>query len=82
MPRVAADGHVKLSAVDNTSSAIQRKGRQAVDLASAFVKPGGSQIDRDARFSPDFNLKEELLSGRVKGLSKTDRPEWHKKEVS
>ena len=60
-----ADGHLELSALGNFPSAIQRRGFRTVDLLSAFVKPGGSQIDRDARPSPDFWLKEELVSGRV-----------------
>ena len=78
----AADGHLELSALDNLSSVISRQGFRTVDLLSAFVKPGGSQIDRDTRQSPDFSIREELLIGRVKVLTETDRPEWHNKEAS
>ena len=45
------------------------------------MKAGGSAIDRGSRPSPGFDLKEALLSGRVKFLTKTDFPEWGNKEV-
>ena len=78
----SADGHMDLASSGNLSSMISRKGFQTGDLLSAFVKPGGFQIGRRDRLSPDFCLKEELLSGRVKVLTKTDCLEWHNKEAS
>ena len=82
MPRGVADGQFELPALGKLYSAISRRGFQTVDLLSAFVKPDGSQIDRGDRLSPDFSLKEELLSGRVKVLTKTDGLEWRNKEAS
>ena len=78
----AADGPLELPALDNLPIMVSRKGFRTVDLLSAFVKPDGPQIDRGDRVSPDFNLKEELLSGRVKVLTKTDCLEWHNREAS
>ena len=46
---------------------------ETADLLSAFVKPGGSQIDPAMRLSPEFDLKSELLSGRADVLTKTGR---------
>ena len=73
---------MELSASDNLPSLISRQGFQTVDLLAAFVKPGGPPIDRGARLSPDFNLREALLNDRVKVLTKTDCLEWHNKEAS
>ena len=82
MSRGAADGHLELSSLDNFARVISRGGFQTVDLLDALVNPDGSQIDRGDRSSPDFSLKEELLSGRVKVLTKTDFPEWNNKEAA
>ena len=76
------EGREKLSALYNLSIEISKKGCQAGDLLSAFVKADGSAIDRDHRLSPWFDLKEELLSGRVKVLTKTDCLEWPNKEAA
>ena len=65
MSWVSADGHLELSALDNLPIQVQRQGFRTVDLLDAFVKSDGSQIDRDARSSPDCDLKADLLSGRV-----------------
>ena len=51
-------------------------------FVSAFVKPDGPQIDRGARMFPDFNLKDEILSGLVKVLTETDFAEWNNREAS
>ena len=66
MSRGAAAGRQKLSDLYNLSSHIRKQGFQTVDLLSAFVNPGGYQIDLDARSSTDFDLKADLLNGRVK----------------
>ena len=79
MPRGVADGQFELPALGKLYSAISRRGFQTVDLLSAFVKPDGPPIGRGARFSPDFNLGDGLLNGRVKVLAKTDFPEWRNK---
>ena len=73
---------MKLSASDYLPIAIQRQGFQTAELSYAFVKPDGSQIDQGARPPRDFNLKEEILRGLVKILTKTDFTEWHNKEVA
>ena len=73
MSRRASESRVKLPAVGNLSREMPKKGFETVDLLSAFVKPGGSAMDLTHRLSPEFDLKEELLSGRVKVLTKTDR---------
>ena len=78
----SADGRLELSALYNLASQIQRQGFQTADLLSAFVESGGSQIGRDDRSSPDFDLTEGLLSGRLKGLTKTDRPGWNHKAAN
>ena len=62
----------KFPAVDNLSSEISKKVFKTVDLLSAFVRSGGSEIDPTNRLSAVFGLKEELLRGRVMGLAKTD----------
>ena len=72
----------EIAPLDNLSTEICKKGFQTVDLLSAFVQAGGSAMDLDKRLSPEFNLNEELLSGRVKVLTKTDCLEWHSKEAS
>ena len=77
-----AEGRDKLSALDNLSIEISKKGSQTADSMSDFVKPAGSPMGRYSRMSPDFDLKEELLSGRVKVLTKTNCPEWHNKGAS
>ena len=43
---------------------------------SGFVKPGGSFFDQTLCMSPEFDLKSELMSGRVKALTKTDFLVW------
>ena len=63
---------LELSALDNLPSQIQKQWFRPVDLLHASVMQGGAQIDRDARSSPDFDLKADLLSGRVMALTKTD----------
>ena len=82
MSRWPAGGHKDLVALDNLSSQIRKQWFHTADLLSAFVKSGWSQIDRDAREYPDFVLKAEILSGRVKVLTKTDFPEWLNKEAN
>ena len=72
----------KLPALDDQPGEISKKGFQTVDLFSAFAKAGGSAMDRDTRPSPEFNLKEELLIGRVKVSTKTEFPEWNSKGSS
>ena len=58
--------------IDNLESELPRKGFEAVDLRSGFVKPGGPQMDLAMRLSPEFDLTSELLRGRSKDLTKTD----------
>ena len=70
----AAGGRLELSAVDNLSGAMSRKGFRTIDLLSVFVTPGGSPTDRGARLSRDFNLREEILRGRVKVHTKPIAP--------
>ena len=75
-------GNEKLSASDYLSGNVQKQGFRTTDLLYAFIKTDGhgGQIDLATRSSPDFDLKAELLQGRVKVLTKTDCPEWHCKE--
>ena len=68
----AAQGRGNLSAIDNLESESPRKGFATVDLLSVFVKPDGHQMDLTMRLPPEFDLKSELLSGRVEVLTKTD----------
>ena len=63
-----------ISSLCNLSRMITSGGFRTGDLLSAFVKSGGPEIDRFARLFRDFDLKEELLSGRVKCLTKIDPP--------
>ena len=77
----ADEGSEKLSSLDYLSDQIQTKGSQKVDLLRAFIKTDGSQIDIETRPSGDFDLKADLLHGRVKVLTQTDRPEWHCEEA-
>ena len=68
----AAQGPGNLSAIGNLESELSRRGFEAVDLLSAFVKPDGSKMDLEMRLSPEFGPKSELPSGRSKVLTKTD----------
>ena len=54
--------------------------RNSRNADSAIVKPGWYGMDLAKRLSPGFDLKEELLSGRVKILTETDRLAPHDKE--
>ena len=67
---------------DNLSSEMSKQGFGAVDLLSAFAKADGSAMDLTNRLSPEFDLKEELLSGRVKFLTKTAFLAPHGKKMS
>ena len=66
----AAYDHLELSASCNLPSVISRQWFQTADLLSAFVKPDGRPIGRYARSSRDADLREALLNGRVKVLTK------------
>ena len=63
-----------MSPLGNLSIELSKKGFETVDLLEAFVKPDGSAMDLTNRLSQEFDLKEELVSGRVKVLTKTDFP--------
>ena len=78
----ATEGRDKLSSLDNLSIEIYKEGFRTFDLLSAFVKAGGSAMDLADLLSPEFDLKEELLSDRVKVLAKTDCLARHDKEAS
>ena len=73
MSRWASQGRENSHAVDKIESELPTKGFATADLLSAFLKPYGSAIDLTMRLSPEFDLKSELLSCRVKVLTKTDR---------
>ena len=76
MHRGGAQGRENLYAADNLESELQRRCFEAVDLLSALAKQDGSEIDLAMRLSPEFDLKSELLSGRVRVLTKTDCAGW------
>ena len=78
----AAEGRDKLHSLDNTSRDISKKGFGTVDLLSAFAKAVGSAMDLANRLSAEFDLKDELLSGRVNVLTKTDCLSHQDKEPS
>ena len=62
----------KLSALGNLSRELPKKGFGTVDLMSGFVKPDLYAVDLRNLMSPEFDLKSELISGRVEDLTKTD----------
>ena len=66
----ATEGRDKLPSLDNLTIEIPKKGFETIDLSSAFAKAGGPPMDLANRLSPEFDLKDELLSGRVKVLTK------------
>ena len=78
----ATEGREKLPALDNLPIDISKKGFKTADLLSAFAKSGGSAMDLTNRLPPEFDLKEELLIGRVKVATKTDCLACHDKESS
>ena len=67
---------------DNLSSEMSKQGFGAVDLLSAFAKADGSAMDLTNRLSPEFDLKEELLSGRAKVATEADCHAPHDKGAS
>ena len=78
----ATEGRDKLSSLDNLSIEIYKEGFRTFDLLSAFVKAGGSAMDLTHRLSPEFDLKEELLSGRAKVATEADCHAPHDKGAS
>ena len=70
------EGREKLSSLDNLPIGISKKGFKAVDLLYAFAKEGGSSMVLANRLSREFNLKDALLSGRVKVLTENRSPRF------
>ena len=66
----AAQGRENSPAVGNLESELPMEGFAPAYLLSWFVKSDGSQMDLEMRLSPEFDLKSELLSGRVKAFTK------------
>ena len=62
MSRWASEGRGKLAFSDNLSSAMTKKGSEAVDLFPAFAKSGGRAMDLTNRLSPEFDLKRNFLA--------------------
>ena len=62
-----------MPALGNLPSEMSKKGFETVDLLSACAKPDGSAMNLADLMPPEFDLREELLSARVKVLTKTDR---------
>ena len=75
------EGRDKLRPLDNLPGEISQPGFGTVDLLSAFVKAGGHAMDLANRLRPEFGLKEGLLIGRVKVLTKADCLAFHDKEA-
>ena len=52
------------------------------DFSSSFVKQDGPAMGLGNLPSPELDLKEELLSGRVKVLTKSERLAFHDSATS
>ena len=78
----AKEGREKFPALYNLSIDISKKGFKTTDLLSAVLKADGSAMNLTNRLSQEFDLKDELLSGRVKGMAETDCLATHDKAAS
>ena len=65
-----SQGRDNLIAIEFLESELTKKGPQSAKLMSGFVKPGGSFCDQTLCLSPEFDLKSELMRGRIKALTK------------
>ena len=81
MSRGKAQCRESLSAIGPIESE-PGKGSRSVNLLTGFVKPGGTSFEPNLRLSPEFDLKSELMNGRVKALTKTDFLGWQDSRTS
>ena len=82
MPRGPTEDRGKLDAFGNRMGDISKKGFKTADLLPEFVNAGGSETGLANLLPMGCDLKEQLLSGRLKVLTQADRNAWHYKENS
>ena len=76
MYRVEVLGRENLAAAEFPEIELAKKSFRTINLLTGIVKPGGASLENDLRLCPEFDHKSELLRGRVKALTKTDRLVW------